>query len=91
MGEHYDFPGVEELPSTYFKRQMAATFVQEPEGVEQRHTLGIENVLWSTDFPHPCCNWPNATTTIETLFKGVPEAEIQKITWGNGAQMYGIE
>ena len=91
MGEHYDFPGVKELPSTYFKRQMAATFVHEPEAVEQRHTLGIENVLWSTDFPHPCCNWPNAAAKVEDLFEGVPEEEIQKITWQNGARMYGIE
>ena len=60
MHHHYDLPGVRELPCTYFKRQMAVTFVHEPEGVEPRHEIGIDNVLWSTDFPHPICNWPNA-------------------------------
>jgi predicted TIM-barrel fold metal-dependent hydrolase len=91
MGAHYDFPGVKELPSTYFKRQMAATFVHEPEGVELRHELGVENVLWSTDFPHPVCNWPDAGGKILKQFEGVPEDEIHKITWSNGARMYGIE
>ena len=91
MDHHYEFPGMKLLPSEYFKRQMAATFVHEPEGVELRHELGIENVLWSTDFPHPCCNWPNASAKIDTLFAGVPAEEIHKMTWENGARMYGIE
>ena len=91
MDDHYEFPGVQMLPSEYFKRQMAATFVYEPEAVEMRHTLGVENILWSTDFPHPCCNWPNASAKIESLFEGVPEEDVQKITWQNGATMYGIE
>jgi len=91
MHHHYDFPGVKELPSTYFKRQMATTFVHEPEGVELRHDLGVENVLWSTDFPHPICNWPNAGAKILKQFEGVPEDEVRAITWGNGARMYGIE
>ena len=91
MHQHYEFPGVKLLPSEYFRRQMAATFVHEPEAVAARHELGIENVLWSTDFPHPCCNWPNAAAKVEHLFKDVPENEIQKITWQNGATMYGID
>ena len=91
MDAHYDFPGVEMKPSEYFQRQMAATFVDEPEAVEQRHALGVENILWSTDFPHPCCNWPDASRKIDTLFQGVPDDEIQRITWQNGADMYGIE
>ena len=91
MDAHYDFPGMKELPSTYFKNQMAVTFVAEPEGVELRHQIGMDNVLWSTDFPHPACNWPNAEKKVDELFAGVPEDEISQITWGNGARMYGIE
>ena len=90
MHHHYEFPGVKELPSTYFRNQMAVTFVHEPEGVEQRHEIGLNNVLWSTDFPHPVCNWPNAGKKIEKQFEGVPEDEVRAITWENGARMYGI-
>ncbi|MEE3330089.1 MAG: amidohydrolase family protein [Myxococcota bacterium] len=90
MDGHYDFPEMKELPSTYFKNQMAATFVHEPEGVELRHQIGLNNVLWSTDFPHPCCNWPNAGAKVEAQFEGVPEEEVHAITWQNGADMYGI-
>ncbi len=91
MHAHYDFPGVNELPSTYWKRQMAATFVDEPEAVNNRDELGVENLLWSTDFPHPCCNWPNAQAKVAEMFADVPEEDVHKITWGNGARMYGFE
>lgn len=91
MGHHYEFPEMKEMPSTYWKRQMAATFVSEKEAIEQRYELGVENIMWSTDFPHPCCNWPNAQGKIDELFKGVPDDEVEKITWSNGARMYGIE
>ena len=90
MHAHYDFPGMKELPSTYFRNQMAVTFVHEPEGVELRHQIGLDNVLWSTDFPHPVCNWPNAGKKVDEMFAGVPEEEIHRITWENGARMYGI-
>ncbi|MEM9705887.1 MAG: amidohydrolase family protein [Pseudomonadota bacterium] len=90
MHQHYEFPGVKELPSTYWKRNMAVTFVDEPEAVTNRHILGVDNLLWSTDFPHPCCNWPNAQAKVEEMFKDVPDDEVRKITWGNAAKMYGF-
>lgn len=90
MHQHYEFPGVKLLPSEYFRRQMAATFVHEPEAITARHELGVGNLLWSTDFPHPCCNWPSAATKVDALFQGVPADEIERITWRNGATMYGI-
>ena len=33
MTQHYEFPGVKMLPSEYFKRQMGATFMYEPQGL----------------------------------------------------------
>ena len=68
MDEHYDFPGVELKLSKYFQRQMGATFVYEPEAADQHYALGVENILWSTNFPHPACNWPGASSKIDTLF-----------------------
>lgn len=90
MHQHYEFPGLKLLPSEYYRRQMAATFVHEPDAIAARHELGVESVLWSTDFPHPCCNWPDAAAKVEHLFQGVAPDEVEKMTWQNGASMYGI-
>jgi predicted TIM-barrel fold metal-dependent hydrolase len=37
----YDFPGLDEKPSFYFRRQMYLTFMNDPGGLSLRHQLGI--------------------------------------------------
>jgi hypothetical protein len=40
---------------------------------------GVENMMWSTDFPHHGSDWPYARKTVEELFSGVPAAHRRKI------------
>jgi len=47
----YDMPEITEVPSEYFRRNMLLTFMDDPRGVGMRHELGVENIMWSTDFP----------------------------------------
>ncbi len=39
-------------PSEYFHRQVSATFIDDSVGVENRHQIGIDNIMWSSDYPH---------------------------------------
>ncbi|GMU79482.1 MAG: amidohydrolase [Acidimicrobiia bacterium] len=86
----FEFPGVKELPSDYFKRQMYLTFVEDARGLRDRHELGVENLMWSTDYPHPQCSWPNSLAVIERQFAGIPEVERDLIVGGNAARVYGL-
>ena len=38
----YDFPELNDKPSSYFHRQMYLTFVDDSRGLEHRHALGVE-------------------------------------------------
>ncbi len=89
MHHHYEFPGVKLLPSTYFKRQMGATFVYEPEGVEPRPTIRPGRAVVD-GFPAPGVQLAERGAKIEKQFAGVPEDEVHAITWENGARTYGI-
>ena len=40
-------------PSEYFQRQMYCTFIDDPFGVASRHWIGVDNVMWSSDYPTP--------------------------------------
>ncbi len=86
----FQFPGLVELPSDYCKRQMYLTFVDDARGLRDRHELGVENLMWSTDYPHPQCSWPNSQAVIERQFAGVPDAERDLIVGGNAARVYGL-
>ena len=38
-------------PSEYFRRQMYCTFIDDSFGVASRHWIGVDNVMWSSDYP----------------------------------------
>jgi predicted TIM-barrel fold metal-dependent hydrolase len=86
----YDFPALSDKPSSYFHRQMYLTFVDDPRGLQQRHELGIDRIMWSTDFPHPATSWPNSQAVVENNFAGIPNEERDLIVAGNAARLYGL-
>jgi predicted TIM-barrel fold metal-dependent hydrolase len=89
--QDYDFPAITELPSHYFHQSISLTFIEEPESVQLlRHTLGVENLLWSSDYPHPPSTWPNSRHSIEEQFAGIPTAERALMTCGNAARVWGL-
>jgi predicted TIM-barrel fold metal-dependent hydrolase len=87
----YTFAGLTDLPSTYFYRNMWLTYVDEPDAIQLlRHRIGVENILWSTDYPHPLTSWPESRALIERSFQGVPADERQAILSGNASSVWNI-
>lgn len=86
----YLLPGVTMKPSDVFRRNMALTFMDDMVGLGMRHRIGVENILWSTDFPHPATTWPNSVETVERQFADVPADERALITAGNARRIYGL-
>jgi hypothetical protein len=39
-------------PTSYFKRQVYATFMEDPVGLRERHHIGVDNIMWASDNPH---------------------------------------
>ena len=78
-------------PSDYFRRQLYATFIDDPFGVNHRQEIGVDNILWSSDFPHSATFWPHSQEKIAKDFRGVAEPERRKILCENTAKLYGFE
>jgi predicted TIM-barrel fold metal-dependent hydrolase len=81
---------IREKPSTYWYRQMAATFEEDRYGVDNRHRIGVENLMWATDYPHPDTTWPNSQQVIREHFADVPDEEMRLMVGGNAARLYGL-
>ena len=45
-------------PSFYFRRNWRSAFMIDHYAVQNRHVLGVDNLMWSTDYPHHGCDWP---------------------------------
>ena len=69
---------------------MAATFQEDEFGIKNRHGVGIENLMWATDYPHPDSTWPHSQQVIHTHFHAVPLEETLKMIGGNAARCHGL-
>jgi predicted TIM-barrel fold metal-dependent hydrolase len=78
-------------PSEYFRRQLYATFIDDPFGVKHRHDIGVENLLWSSDFPHSATFWPHSREKIAQDFYDVGEDDKRKILSHNTAKLYHFD
>src|SRR5439155_419084 len=47
---------IKEPPSYYWYKNFAATFIMDVIGLQIRHAVGVENMMWSTDYPHHGCD-----------------------------------
>jgi predicted TIM-barrel fold metal-dependent hydrolase len=77
-------------PSFYYRRNWLSAFMVDHYAVANRHVLGVDNLLWSTDYPHHGCDWPETRKTVDEMFRGVPNEERWKMTAGNAMRLYGL-
>jgi predicted TIM-barrel fold metal-dependent hydrolase len=91
LRQGYEFPAIEELPSHYFRRNVYLTFIDEPDAVRHAHDrLGIENIMWSSDYPHPVSSWPNSRATVEKMFHDVDPHDRELLVSGNAARVWNL-
>jgi predicted TIM-barrel fold metal-dependent hydrolase len=87
----YQFPSLSELPSHYFRQNVYLTFIDEPDVIRHAHDrLGIENVMWSSDYPHPVSSWPNSQESAAKMFADVSEKERELVLSGNAARVWDL-
>lgn len=84
--------GLSMKPSEYWVRQcqLGSSFIRRPE-VEMRDQVGVERIMWGSDFPHLEGCWPFSKAHLRMAFSGVPEAEVRAMVGGNAARVYGFD
>ncbi|MCU1364730.1 MAG: amidohydrolase 2, partial [Ilumatobacteraceae bacterium] len=79
-------------PSEYFARQcnVGASFIR-PNEVPLRHTVGLDKIMWGTDYPHKEASTPYTLEALRAAFAGVPHHETAMMLGGNAARIYGFD
>ncbi|GAA4987228.1 hypothetical protein GCM10023205_67410 [Yinghuangia aomiensis] len=91
LRQGYRFPGLRELPSHYFRRNVFLTFIDEPDALRHaRERLGVGNIMWSSDYPHPVSSWPNSRACVDAQFANEPEDERRLVLAGNAERVFGL-
>ena len=78
------------LPSEYVERHVHYTYLTDPFGITNRSNIGVERILWSSDYPHISSDWPHSWESIEKTFEGVAADERDAILAGTAQRLYGF-
>jgi predicted TIM-barrel fold metal-dependent hydrolase len=77
-------------PSEYWRRQCKATFQYDRVGTRLIDEMGVETLMWGSDYPHPDGVWPESEKYITEQFKHLPPDVTYKITCENAGRFYGL-
>jgi predicted TIM-barrel fold metal-dependent hydrolase len=78
-------------PSEYMRRQIWATFQDDPIGPATHEFFGADNYMWASDFPHSDSTFPESHAFIERNFAGVPDEVRKHIVYDNAVRLYGMD
>jgi predicted TIM-barrel fold metal-dependent hydrolase len=79
-------------PSEYWARQchVGSSFIREQE-VGLRGPVGVDRIMWGSDFPHKEGCWPYSNEHLRLAFAGVPADEVRAMVGANAARVYGFD
>jgi uncharacterized protein len=78
-------------PSEYFRRQIYATFFNDPVGARLFSWWGCDNFMWSNDYPHQNSTWPNSQDVIARDMGHLDAADREKLLSSNVTKLYQIK
>jgi predicted TIM-barrel fold metal-dependent hydrolase len=79
-------------PSEYFARQVSvgSSFIR-PDEVKLRHAVGLDKIMWGSDYPHKEGSMPFTMEALRASFAGVDHGEVQVMLADNAAAIYGFD
>ncbi|NUU21860.1 MAG: amidohydrolase, partial [Streptomycetaceae bacterium] len=80
-----------EPPSTYYRRQMYSCFFKDAVGTELLHRVGVDNVMFETDYPHQDGTWPHSVKAAEEQFGHLDPDTVRKLARGNAIRVLGLD
>ena len=59
------------LPSDFFRRNMFVSFQEDSLGIALRHHIGVDNLLWGSDYPHSESTFPRSREIVARILEAV--------------------
>lgn len=76
------------LPSDYIREHVWFSYITDHYGLRNRYDIGVDRMMWSSDFPHVGANWPTSWRVINAELSGFPPAERAQLLAANAQELY---
>jgi predicted TIM-barrel fold metal-dependent hydrolase len=86
------FPKLQMLPSEYYRKHAAASFQEDPPGIDLARKWDlVDNLMWANDYPHHEGSWPHSEQAIERTMGDLSDSERGKILGENAARFFRFD
>ncbi len=82
------WPDEQNSPTDVLRRNFWFCMIEDKSTICTRYTIGVDNILFESDYPHGDGTWPDTQRVIESVLGDLPVDEIRKITHENAAHVY---
>ena len=79
------------IPSDFFKRNVFVSFQEDPAGIMLREYVGVETLMWGSDYPHAESTFPKSREILDSILEGVPKEEKALIAGENCAELFHVD
>lgn len=76
---------------TFRKNIMVGASCMSRAEAEMRHEIGVHNMMWGSDYPHPEGSWPVTRQQQCDTMQGIPEDEVEAMLGGNAIEFYNLD
>jgi len=91
MTHHFGIEPLKRRPSEYIREHCHWGFIYDPIGLRLRYDVGVDRIMWGSDFPHAAGDWPHSRRVIEEMFSSVPEEEKCRMLVGNAVEFFHLQ
>src|SRR5437667_11004708 len=78
-------------PSDFFRRNVVLSFQEDALGIRLRDAIGVDNLMWGSDYPHSESTFPQSRKILAAILAGVPDDEQAKIAGATAARVYRFD
>lgn len=80
-------------PSSYMAENVFHCIFDDDTGLRMRDVVGMDQICFETDYPHPDGSFPNTRSTVEKMCtaNGLSQAEVNKLTRLNAIRALSLE
>jgi predicted TIM-barrel fold metal-dependent hydrolase len=77
-------------PIDYYRRQMFVTYIDEPEAVAAMDVIGVDQLMFATDYPHTASRWPHSMKLVERDTAGLDISIKRKLIRETALKLFGV-
>jgi predicted TIM-barrel fold metal-dependent hydrolase len=77
----------------YFQQNiwLGVSFPKIADVAAAREKLGIDKIMWGSDYPHDEGTYPYTTLSLRQIFHDWPQGDLRRVLAGNAAALYGFD